>query len=152
MSAAATPSILALAAYRVAHMLNTRGWPRAAWFVALLDHLWHKASISPRSCLLGGAYLPHPVGVIFHGRAGAGLTLYAHSACLSGAPLFAGAAEEGPSLGDGVSLGAHAVVIGSIVVGSGCRLAARTVLTRDAPAGRLVASAGGIRSLGSRSA
>ncbi len=140
VSVALTPSILSALLYRISHLLHARGWRRASYFMASANHLINKIAFSPCSCIGGGLYVPHPVGVIFHGQAGEDLTLFARSACLSAAPTLVGFAEEGPRLGDRVSLGAESAVVGAVAVGSDTRIAFRATLAEDAPPRSLVLS------------
>jgi serine acetyltransferase len=139
LSAFLTPDLLCLSAYRIAHWLHVNGWRRAATAVSRVNFFAHKVWIPPQSCIGAGCRLPHPAGVTFCGRAGRGLTLYSLSVCcaLEGAdaPL-----ELSPVLGDRVTVGAHAVLLGPLRIGDDVKIAFQVRLDRDAPPRALVVS------------
>ncbi len=134
------PGVLALGLHRLAHLLHARGWRRVPRLLAQLNLLLHRVAISPASCLGDGAYLPHPSGVSFHGRAGDELTLFARAACLGQGPLFFAPLEDGPRLGERVSVGVLACVLGPVDVGDGATVAPRTALCADLPPGATAVS------------
>lgn len=133
------PEIVCLALHRTAHWLHVTGWPRAGRAAARLNFLLHKVSITPESCIGPGCRLPHPPGVVFHGRAGEGLTLYSMAVCCAHEDRLDGPPEEGPHLGDRVMLGGHAVLMGPIRVGDDARIEFCVGVTKDIPAGTVVA-------------
>ncbi|HUU22888.1 MAG TPA: hypothetical protein VM389_10170 [Phycisphaerae bacterium] len=135
-----TPQLLCLLLYRIAHYLHVNGWGRLAVLVTRLNLLIHKVNISPQSCIGAGCFLPHPVGVTFHGTAGRGLTLYSLCVCCPREPGVDGPAEAGPRLGHRVTVGGHAVLLGPITVGDDTKVAPKVCLDREAPAAVLVVS------------
>jgi serine O-acetyltransferase len=135
-----TPGLLALLAHRTSHYLHLNGWRRLAWLLASANRLLHRVHIPPGSCIGPGCLLPHPAGVTFIGRAGAGLTVYSRAVCCPRTPLEEDAAA-GPRLGDRVTVGGHAVVLGPARVGDDSKVAFTVALDRDAPARSLVVSA-----------
>ena len=139
-SARATPQLLAVWLYRVSHLFHARGWESVARLLFQVNFLLHKLTIGPASCIGAGLYLPHPVGVIFHGRAGEDLTLFPQSGCLPALPAFDGPANLGPRLGDRVSVGVHSAVVGPINVGSDTHVGFLAILHEDAPAGSVILS------------
>ncbi|MEZ5977461.1 MAG: hypothetical protein R3F34_04505 [Planctomycetota bacterium] len=82
VSALTTPQGLVVLLHRLSHLLWVRGWRRLAELVHWANHLLHKVSIRPDSCLDGGLWVPHPPSVAFHGTGGRDVGLYADSACL----------------------------------------------------------------------
>lgn len=89
----------------------------------------YKADIGP------GLKILHPtLGVIISGHATIGRNLVLTGGnCIGGRP---GMVEAGGlTVGDGVNLGANAVILGPGVVGDGVTLGAGAVLIGDAPAG-----------------
>lgn len=135
-----TPPGLAVAVHRLAHTSWARGWTRLANAIAWTNHLVHKVSITPASCLGEGLFLPHPAGVTFHGRAGRGVGLYTD--CLCGASPLSPAApiEEAPILEDDVLVGIHVAVLGRVRVGQGTNLPVKLTIREDVPARAVVAS------------
>jgi len=135
-----TPQLQCLLLHRIAHCLFVKGWTRLAVFISRLNLLVHKVSIPPHSCIGPGCLLPHPAGVTFCGAAGRGLTLYSLAVCCPLEASLDGPLETAPRLGDRVTVGAHAVVLGPITVGDDVRIAFSLRVDRDAPPGVLVVS------------
>ena len=138
LSAFLTPELLCLFLYRMAHFLHVTGWGRLAAGVTRFNFLLHKVSITPSSCIGPGCRLSHPAGVMFHGRAGRELTLFSLAVCCPQEPSIRHVAETGPCLGDRVTVGAHAVLLGPITVGSDTKIAFSVRLDHDTPPGVLV--------------
>lgn len=134
------PPIACALLHRLAHWLHARGHRRAARVCAWWNVLVFKTRISPESCIGGGAYFPHPPGLVFHGRAGCNVTLYAHATVAPRGLSGPATLENAPVLGDGVSIGAHGAILGPVRVGDGARVAFRVVLLEDAPPGAVVTS------------
>ena len=89
--------------------------------------------------------MPHPVGVVFNGRAGSGLVLYANSICVSHGPALTASLAEGPTLGDNVIVGGHAAIIGPVCVGNNTRVAHTVQICEDLPS-EVIASSSAITS------
>jgi len=128
------PEIQSLFLYRVSHFLYQRRWERVARLISSVNFHLHKIRISPQSCIGPGCRLPHPPGVMFHGRAGEGLTVYSLAICTTTPSCLEGPLERGPILGDGVVLGAHCVIIGDVNVGNGSKVAFAVRVSSDVPA------------------
>ncbi len=140
LGALLTPQLLCLVGYRTAHLLYARGWRRTAWVATWMNFLVHKVWITPQSCIGPGCMIPHPATVSFHGRAGEHLTLYAQSHCGPSPGHWPGGVEDGPRLGDRVSIGGHGVVTGAIDVGEQVKIGPQAVLDGELPANRIVIS------------
>jgi serine O-acetyltransferase len=140
LSAFLTPELISLFLYRISHYLQVNGWTHLAALVARANLVLHKVNIAPQSCIGAGCRVPHPAGVTFLGTAGTDLTLYSLAICSPESREFGAPAEAGPRLGDRVTVGGHAVVIGPVRVGSDTKIAYSMRLDRDTPAGVLVVS------------
>lgn len=140
LSAILTPHFMALFLYRIAHYLYLNRWHRAASLVSSINCVSHKVWIPPQSCIGPSCLLPHPAGVTFCGTAGRDLTLYSLAVCCPREPFLDGSTDAGPRLGDRVTIGAHAVVIGPVNVNDDVKVAFSVRLDSDAPAGVLVVS------------
>jgi serine O-acetyltransferase len=134
------PEILSLFLHRTSHFCHVSGWPRLGRTLCRLNYLLHKVNITPQSCIGAGCRLPHPPGVFFHGQAGRELTVFSLAVCTGAEHCPEGPVENGPHLGDRVLLGAHAVVIGPVTVGSDTKIPYSVRLAQDAPPGVIVAS------------
>jgi serine O-acetyltransferase len=134
VSAFATPELMCLFLHRISHYLWVNTHRRMGVMVGRLNYMIHKVNITPQSCIGPGCRLSHPPGVTFHGRAGRGLTLFSLAVCCPEGPRFGGPVETGPRIGDRVTIGAHAVLIGSVTVGDDTRLSLGAWVNRDTPA------------------
>jgi serine acetyltransferase len=134
-----TAQLLCLLLYRTAHFLYVNGRRGPAAFLSRLNFLVHKVSIPPQSCIGPGCLLPHPAGLMFYGTAGRGLTLYSLCVCCPIEPLD-DSAEAGPRLGNDVTVGGHAVVLGPITVGDLTKIGFKVRLDHDTPSGAMVVS------------
>lgn len=132
-----TPQLMCLVLYRLAHALHLRGWPRLAQLPVRLNGWLHRVHISADSCIGPGCLLPHPVGVFFIGRAGAGLTLYSMAVCGPLSPSPTAPALSGPLLGRRVTVGVQAVLMGPLVVGDDSKVGPRAMVRADVPAGAI---------------
>lgn len=140
LSALTTTQLLTTGLYRLSHYLHAAGWRRWALAVARFNFLIHKATINPGSCLGGGAFLPHPVGLVICARAGQRLTMYARALCTSHRAAFIASIDEGPVLGDDVIFVAHAAVLGPVRVGDNVRVGGNTKLYEDAASDTAIVS------------
>jgi len=144
LSAALRPELQCLILHRVAHYLWTKRLRTPARLITCANRLLHKAAISPQSVIGPGARLPHPAGVTFHGRAGRGLTIFSIGLCCTESGLPDGPLELGPHLGDHVTIGGHATIVGPVRIGSGVTIAYNCAVSAERiselPARRLVVS------------
>jgi serine O-acetyltransferase len=141
-----TPPLICSGLYRLSHWLWSRRHRRSARFAAWINFLVHKAWIAPASCIGGGLYIPHTAGIIFCGRAGAGLLLLVNAVVSEHSAAWGDdrALSECPQLGDDVSVGAGARVIGAITIGSRTRIGPGAVVTCRVPAGSIVVARGAV--------
>ncbi len=138
LSALCTPQMMAVFLYRASHFLHARRWRRAAALLARFNLLVHKVTLPPESCIGPGLLLPHPAGVTFSGTAGRDLTLYSLAVCLPLPATVSG--RRAPRLGDRVTLGAHAAVMGPVSIGDDVKIAYSLRVARDVPPSVMVVS------------
>lgn len=99
--------------------------------------LWGFRVEVPKGCAVGpGLVLPHPGGIVL-GSAKIGADVVVFQNVTLGARAFDGVFDRGtrPVIGNGVVIGAGAVVLGPVMVGDGATVAANSLVTRDVPAG-----------------
>ena len=137
-----TPQLLCLLFYRIAHRLHVAGWPRLAGAVVRANALVHRVHISADSCIGPGCLLPHPAGLVFVGHAGAQLTLYSMAVCCPSGPVPLAPADQGPHLGERVSVGVHAVLMGPLQVDDGTLIGPCLKVGQSLPAGVMVLARG----------
>jgi serine acetyltransferase len=140
LSALLTPELMSLSLHRIAHWLYCIEWRRSAWLVSRLNTVLHKAHLPPLSCIGPGCRMSHPAGVVFHGSAGAGLTLFGMAVCCGLEDALDAGLTAVPALGDQVTLGAHAVVMGPVTVGSRTRISPFACVVHDVAACTIVAA------------
>jgi serine O-acetyltransferase len=141
MSIFLTPPLICIFLYRLSHLSWVLGFKVMARFIGWVNFVLHKASLSPASEIGGGLYLPHTVGVLFHGRAGKRLILFANAAVSSNLNIEASNhINEYPVLGDDVVIGAWGSIIGEVTVGSHSKITPYTTVTRNIPPNSLVFS------------
>jgi serine acetyltransferase len=130
-----TPSLMCVSLYRIAHALYTSGWVRTARSMTILNHRLHRIWIEPTACIGPGLYIPHPSGVLFRGTAGRDLCLFTQAIVgpLS-SPIFKMNADDCPRLGDYITIGVGAVLLGPITVGAQCAIGPGVVVRRPLPA------------------
>lgn len=142
-SAVVDPAFACLVLHRVAHCAHARGLRRLSAWLALVNRLLFKVSISPASCVGGGWSIRHPAGVHFHAVAGTELTLFAYSSCTADDLPVGHDLARAPRLGSRVRLGADAAVLGPVVIGDDVDIGFRAVVTMDVPSqSRVLADAG----------
>jgi serine O-acetyltransferase len=116
-------SPLALWPYRIANLLIVRG-------LAGCD-------IGRASRIGAGLRLHHAGrGVAIHG----GATLGSHCEIYQGVAVGRRDHSGEPTIGDGVVLGAYAVILGPVSIGNGARVGPNAVVLVDVPAGTLIRS------------
>lgn len=127
----------ALVAHRMAHALTRHGIPVLPavcrrWAIAACG-----VDILPRADLGGGCIIAHGIGLVVGGRTviGEDCTL------LHGVTLGEARFDEldCPRLGDRVTVGAGAIVLGGITVGDDAMIGAGSVVRSDVPPGAVVA-------------
>lgn len=91
--------------------------------------------VHPGAVIGPGLAFVHSVGIVVGRDVVAGRDLVLHQCVTLG---NSGAADGQPRLGDGVRIGAGALVLGDITVGDGARIGAGAVVLADVPAGATV--------------
>lgn len=132
---------LALALFRVCHQLRSDGsrCPRAVARLVCMFYLviveWTWGIEVPWITRVGpGLVIHHGTGIVVNGAARLGASVQLRQNVCLGARVPGG---ESPTLGDGVSVGAGALVLGGITIGAGARIGAGAVVLIDVPAGRV---------------
>ena len=118
---------------RLGHRLHEGGWPRLAKLMDLFNRIVFSADVPVRMDLPDGVFFMHNgLGtvvdelVVFKGSA----LIFQH--------VTLGHTVKGrlgcPVIGDDVTIGAGATVVGPVVIGDGSIVTAGSVVTRDVPA------------------
>ncbi|HEX7293283.1 MAG TPA: serine O-acetyltransferase EpsC [Solirubrobacterales bacterium] len=129
--------VQALLAHRVAHALDGAGVPLAPRAIAYMTRSVTGVEIHPAARIGDGFFIDHGAGVVIGETAeiGARVTLY-QGVTLGGTGFQRG--KRHPTLGDNVTVGSGAKLLGPIAVGDGAKIGANTVVVEDVPPGTTV--------------
>jgi serine O-acetyltransferase len=124
--------VQALLAHRVAHALRDAGVPWLPRFLAYLTRTVTGVEIHPAARIGRELFIDHGSGVVIGETAeiGVRVTLY-QGVTLGGTGFQRG--KRHPTLGDNVTVGSGAKLLGPIAVGDGAKIGANTVVIEDVP-------------------
>jgi serine O-acetyltransferase len=129
--------VQALLAHRLAHALRGAGVPLLPRVIAYLTRAVTGVEIHPAAEIGRGFFIDHGSGVVIGetARIGDRVTLY-QGVTLGGTGFQRG--KRHPTLGDNVTVGSGAKLLGPIAVGDGAKVGANTVVVEDVPPGATV--------------
>jgi len=129
--------VQALLAHRAAHALMEAGVPLAPRVIAYLTRAVTGVEIHPAAEIGKEFFIDHGSGVVIGETAkiGARVTLY-QGVTLGGTGFQRG--KRHPTLGDNVTVGSGAKLLGPIAVGDNAKIGANTVVVEDVPPGATV--------------
>ncbi|MGR8930425.1 MAG: serine O-acetyltransferase [Gammaproteobacteria bacterium] len=128
-----SPNVVSLTLYRISHLFYTNHLRPLAWPVYLINLYLTSADIPPSSVIGERCFLGHAAGTIICGVVGRDAMLFCSPAIGGGM----GQPEEGrpanglPVIGDGVMVGARAIILGPIFIGDGATVAAGVTVLKD---------------------
>lgn len=124
--------VQALLAHRVAHALREAGVPLAPRAIAYLSRAVTGVEIHPAARIGPEFFIDHGSGVVIGETAEIGrrVTLY-QGVTLGGTGFQPG--KRHPTVGDDVTVGSGAKLLGAIAVGDGAKVGANTVVVEDVP-------------------
>ncbi len=137
------PSIQAIFTYRLGRYLYLKGWHLPARLLFTYNIIVWGTDITPLTKIGRSFYMPHTVGVTLFAVLGDRCTCYAQAAVGggSGNETDIGAGPGLPVLGDGVLIGARAMIVGPVRIGSGSLIGANAFVTFDVPENATVVGA-----------
>jgi serine O-acetyltransferase len=126
------PGIHAVWGYRVSHWLWQHNYKLPGRLCSALTRLLTGVDIHPGAVLGDGLFIDHATGVVIGETAevGTDVTMY-HGVTLGGSSLERG--KRHPTIGDRVTIGAGAKILGPITVGDDSRIGANAVVVRPVP-------------------
>ena len=131
--ALASPGLHAVWTHRVSHRLWQSGAKLPARLLSQAARAVTGVEIHPGAQIGRRFFIDHGMGVVIGETAEIGddVMLY-HGVTLGGRSLEP--VKRHPTLGDGVTIGAGAKVLGAITLGHGAQVGANAVVTKDVPA------------------
>jgi serine O-acetyltransferase len=128
----AYPGVHALWGYRIANWLWRSDYRLAGRFCSAVTRMLTGVDIHPGATIGPGLFIDHATGVVIGETAeiGADVTIY-HGVTLGGTSLDRG--KRHPTIGDRVTIGAGAKVLGPIEVGHDSRIGANAVVVKPVP-------------------
>ncbi len=131
------PGVHALWGYRISHWLWQRGARLAARALGELTRILTGVDIHPGARIGPGLFIDHATGVVIGETAEVGedVTIF-HGVTLGGTGRDRG--KRHPTIGDRVTLGAGAKVLGAIKIGEDSRIGANSVVVKEVPASAVV--------------
>jgi serine O-acetyltransferase len=131
------PGVHAIWGHRISHWLWNRGARLAARTFAELTRIFTGVDIHPGAILGAGLFIDHATGVVIGETAEVGddVTMY-HGVTLGGSGTDTG--KRHPTVGDRVTIGAGAKILGSIKIGDDSRIGANAVVVKSVPSSAVV--------------
>lgn len=127
----------AIWAHRAAHFLWLHGGRISARVLSQLARFFTGVEIHPGACIGRRFFIDHGMGVVIGETAEIGddVTIY-HGVTMGGTTLSRG--KRHPTLGDRVTVGAGAKILGNISIGADSRIGANAVAIRSVPENSVV--------------
>jgi serine O-acetyltransferase len=129
------PHLFAVASYRAAHALGTRGLAPLARLIQIIGLMLTGAELDWRAEIGPGLFLEHPHGVEIGDGVVIGSNTVLGLAVLLGSTIHRPERTGFPTIGDNVEIWAKASVLGPIHVGDGAIIGAHALVMHDVPAG-----------------
>jgi serine O-acetyltransferase len=128
----AWPGVQAVLAHRVAHALHDSDVPILPRAIAYVARMSTGIEIHPAANVGDGLFIDHGMGVVIGETADVGndVTLY-QGVTLGGTGFATG--KRHPTVGDNVTVGSGAKLLGPIEIGHGAKVGANSVVITDVP-------------------
>ncbi len=133
----AYPGVHAIWGHRISHWLWNRGARVVARTLAEFTRILTGVDIHPGAVIGSGLFIDHATGVVIGETAEVGddVMLY-HGVTLGGIGPDTG--KRHPTVGDRVTIGAGAKILGAIKIGDDSRIGANAVVVKPVPSGSVV--------------
>lgn len=124
------PGFHAIILHRIAHLLWCHNFLFTARFISFLSRFWTGCDIHPGAVIGKRIFIDHGMGVVIGETTNIGddVTLY-QGVTLGGTSTKKG--KRHPTVEDGVVIGAGAIVLGPLNIGTGSRIGAGSVVIKD---------------------
>jgi serine O-acetyltransferase len=126
------PGFHALTAHRFIHVLYRAGIPLLPRYLSEVNRFFTGIEIHPGATIGKGVFIDHGMGVVIGETAviGDGCTIY-QGVTLGGTSLSHG--KRHPTLGEKVTVGVNAAVLGAIMIGANSKIGGGSVVVKDVP-------------------
>ena len=126
------PGLWAVIYHRLANRLYRSGWFFLARFISQRARRRTGIEIHPGATIGHGLFIDHGAGVVIGETSviGNDVLIY-HGVTLGGTGKATG--KRHPTVGDGVIIGAGALILGDITIGAGAKIGAGTLVLKDVP-------------------
>ncbi|HET6505952.1 MAG TPA: serine O-acetyltransferase EpsC [Baekduia sp.] len=128
----AWPGVQAVLAHRVAHALHDLSVPVAPRAIAYVSRMVTGIEIHPAANIGDGLFIDHGMGVVIGETADVGDNVTFYQGVTLGGTGFA-TGKRHPTVGDNVTVGSGAKLLGPIEVGHGAKVGANSVVITDVP-------------------
>lgn len=133
------PSFQALVWYRLSRYLYLKGWRNTARLIFLVKLYMTRVEIPPTTSIGPGCLIAHATGVVVYGVLGERVSIFGDGGTGGGVrPDDIGGGPGYPVVGDDVTFGYRAMVLGPVRIGNGVRLGPATLTLTDVPDGARV--------------
>ncbi|WP_326910836.1 serine O-acetyltransferase EpsC [Sedimentibacter sp. MB31-C6] len=124
------PHIKAIIAYRISNKFYNKNLFFMARLISNIGRFWTGIEIHPGATIGKGLFIDHGMGVVIGETAivGDNVTMF-HGATLGGTGNEKG--KRHPTVGDNVTIGSSAKILGNIYIASGTRVGANAVVLKD---------------------
>lgn len=133
----AYPGFHARQLHRLAHSLNDRGVPVLPRLVSHVSRMLTGIEIHPGAVIGEGFFIDHGMGVVIGETAEIGDNCHLYQGVTLGGTSNQ-KVKRHPTLGNGVTVGANASVIGAVTIGDNARIGAGSVVVTNVPANATV--------------
>lgn len=124
------PHIHALIAYRISHILYRKKFNFLSRLISQFARFFTGIEIHPGAQIGGGLFIDHGIGVVIGETTiiGNNVTIY-QCVTLGGTGKEVG--KRHPTIGDDVTIGSGAKILGNITIGNGSKIGANSVVLKD---------------------
>jgi len=122
--------------YRRCKYLETKKFLKLLW--TLQRYKYNKLCIKygcdiPSSAMIGDGFkINHTVGIVINSK-----TKIGKNFSIKGGTVIGNTEKGTPVIGDNVSVGANATIIGNITIADGCKIGAGAIVTKSLPEGSI---------------
>jgi serine O-acetyltransferase len=137
-----SPRFMPVLLCRLAHSLHRLKLRPVAKAVSLLNFFFFGIEIAVRCPIGRGLFLPHTQGTVIGAwQIGANATIFQGVTLGAREVDFSYSEHSRPTIGDGVTIGSGAKVLGGLFIGDGARIGANSVVLQSIPAQALAVGA-----------